>query len=129
MPTTINLLTSETYLSQVLCPVCRESLRNPDLIRRMFDPENVRAMAQMQQAMQQLSAAGLGPSNPLGAGGLDDFGLGGLGGVGGLGSMLGGPAIANPQEFYSSELQQLQVGASPLQVADVLFWQAPHPTA
>eukprot|EP00884_Botryococcus_braunii_P016240 jgi/Botrbrau1/329/Bobra.0022s0286.1 len=114
-------------------PRIRETFQNPDMIRRLLDPENLRAMAQMQQAMQQLSAAGLGPdANQLGgaAGGLGDFGLGGLGGFGGLGGvppMLGGgPAVANPQQFYSSELQQLQDMGFSDQQANIRALQANH---
>lgn len=58
-------------------------------------------MVQLQQAMQHFSSAGLAPGS-AGAG-LGDFGLGGLG------PLPPAPPVANPQDFYSSQLQQLQV--------------------
>lgn len=71
------------------------------MIRRILNPDNFRAMVQLQQAMQHFSAAGLTPGS-AGAG-LGDFGLGGLG------PLPPAPPVANPQDFYSSQLQQLQV--------------------
>lgn len=74
----------------------------------MLDPSNLQAMAQMRQAMDQLSAAGLGPN----LGGLGGAGMGG--GLGDLSGLLGGlptgvPPVANPTEVYANELQQLVV--------------------
>lgn len=56
--------------------VCREMMNNPESLRQMLSPENMQAMVQMQQAMQQLQGTGLVPP-AAGAGG----GGGGLGGV------------------------------------------------
>jgi hypothetical protein len=92
---------------------CRELLRNPEVMRRMLDPSNIQAMAQMRQAMDQLSAAGLGPN----LGGLGGAGMGG--GLGDLSGLLGGlptgvPPVANPTEVYANELQQLVVSSASL---------------
>jgi ubiquilin len=96
------------------------------MLRTMFDPANMQAMMQMQQAMQQLQgnplfggmlgasgagAAGGAPGAPGGAGvaGLQDMlaAMGGLGG--GLGAGFGAPAaVADPETAYASQLQQLQ---------------------
>lgn len=68
-------------------PALREQL--PLFMRRMTDPQNVQALAQMQQSMQQLQRAGLLPGMP-GAGGGADFGPG-MAGLGGFGNLnLGG---------------------------------------
>jgi ubiquilin len=37
----------------------REMLRNPEVMRQAFNPANLQAMMQMQQAMQQLQSSGL----------------------------------------------------------------------
>jgi hypothetical protein len=55
--------------------VCRESLMNPETLRRAMEPQNVQAMLQMQQAMQQLQSSGVMPA----------------GSMPGLGTGLGGP--------------------------------------
>ena len=47
-------------------PGMRELMSNPDMMRGMFDPANVRAMQQMAQAAQQLQQGPLG--SLLGAG-------------------------------------------------------------
>ena len=44
--------------------MCRETLSNPAALERALDPANMRAMVQMQQAMQQLSGSGLMPGMP-----------------------------------------------------------------
>lgn len=63
-------------------------------MRRMTDPQNVQALAQMQQSMQQLQRAGLFPGMP-GAGGGPDFGPG-MAGLGGFGNLnLGGDKRVN----------------------------------
>ena len=43
-------------------------MNNPDSLRQMLSPENMQAMMQMQQAMQQLQGTGLVPP-AAGAGG------------------------------------------------------------
>jgi hypothetical protein len=105
---------------------CRELLRNPEVMRRMLDPSNIQAMAQMRQAMDQLSAAGLGPN----LGGLGGAGMGG--GLGDLSGLLGGlptgvPPVANPTEVYANELQQLVVSNFSLLPVSygVYSWRAP----
>ena len=52
----------------------REVMNNPEQMRQMLNPQNMQAMVQMQQAMQQLQGTGLVPP---GGGGL--AGLGGEG--------------------------------------------------
>lgn len=52
----------------------REVMNNPEQMRQMLNPQNMQAMVQMQQAMQQLQGTGLVPP---GGGGL--AGLGGAG--------------------------------------------------
>lgn len=52
----------------------REVMNNPEQMRQMLNPQNMQAMVQMQQAMQQLQGSGLVPP---GGGGL--AGLGGAG--------------------------------------------------
>lgn len=49
-------------------PALRSMLADPQVMQRMFEPENMQAMMQMQQAMQQLSRAGLIPNMPSGMG-------------------------------------------------------------
>ena len=49
-------------------------MNNPEAMRQMLSPENMQAMVQMQQAMQQLQGTGLVPP---GAGGRAGGGLGG----------------------------------------------------
>jgi hypothetical protein len=107
--------------SPVCLLACREQLGNPDMLRTMFDPANMQAMMQMQQAMQQLSgnpllgglfgagagAAGSGPGAAGGPGvaGLQEM----LAGMGSLGGGFGAPAaVADPETAYASQLQQLQ---------------------
>ncbi len=102
--------------------VCREVMSNPEQMRQMLNPQNMQAMIQMQQAVQQLQGSGLVPP---GAGGLP--GLGGAGGdMSGLAALLGGgggggfggfggggggvPPVADPETAYASQLTQLQVG-------------------
>jgi len=75
-------------------PQLRAMLSNPQLMRAMMDPSNVRAMMQMQSAMQQLQAGGLGMPS-----------LGALPGFAGVGAPA---APANPEEAYSQQLTQLQ---------------------
>ena len=51
--------------------VCRAMMNNPESLRQMLSPENMQAMLQMQQAMQQLQGTGLVPPAPApGAAGL-----------------------------------------------------------
>ena len=49
-------------------------MNNPDAMRQMLSPENMQAMVQMQQAMQQLQGTGLIPP-ATGAGGPAGGGL------------------------------------------------------
>lgn len=97
----------------------------------MFDPQNMQAMLQVQQAMQQLqgsplfgqlgAAAGTpGATATPGTGQTDPNALlaaltGGFGGMGGLGALggLGGfpaatPPVADPETAYATQLTQLQ---------------------
>ncbi len=97
-------------------------MSNPEQMRQMLNPQNMQAMIQMQQAVQQLQGSGLVPP---GAGGLP--GLGGAGGdMSGLAALLGGgggggfggggggvPPVADPETAYASQLTQLQVGIKP----------------
>lgn len=104
-------------------PQFREVMSNPEMRRQMFDPANMQAMVQMQQALQQLQ------SNPLFAqfgGQAGGAGLGGMGGpmgfpgMGGMGdpsslfaALSGGappaaPPPADPEAAYATQLQQLQ---------------------
>ena len=54
-------------------------MNNPESLRQMLSPENMQAMMQMQQAMQQLQGTGLVP--PAAAAGANPLGGAGLGGV------------------------------------------------
>lgn len=70
-------------------PQMRQMLQNPEAMRAMMNPENLRAMAQMQQAMRT------------------------LGGDGGFGNVFGGTFAAPPapqgppEEIYATQLTQL----------------------
>lgn len=101
-------------------PQLRETLSNPEMLRTVFDPQNLQAMMQMQQAMQQLQSSGLGSmmglgdatgtgANPTGGGNP----LGGANTAAGLASLLAGglggpPPVADPETAYATQLQQLQ---------------------
>ena len=97
-------------------------MNNPEQMRQMLNPQNMQAMIQMQQAVQQLQGSGLVPPGAgglsgLGGAGGDMAGLaallggGGGGGFGGLGGGGGGvPPVADPETAYASQLTQLQVG-------------------
>jgi ubiquilin len=74
---------------------------------------------QLAQAMQTLQGAGVlpgqnasgGPGAGLGAGGMPDFSslLSSMaGGLGGLGMPAAAAPVANPEEAYATQLQQLQ---------------------
>lgn len=115
--------------------VHRDMLRNPDVVRSMLSPENLQAMMQMQQAMQQLRntpmAAAMGlPDMPAGEGQppwasdmLAQLQVRGMlhgvcpsmhrsipqaGGGMGLGAGLAPPPPANPEAAYASQLAQLR---------------------
>jgi len=78
-------------------PGMRDTLANPDFFRQMMNPENLRAMAQMQQAMNTLQN-----NNALGGA------FPGLGGLGGLGAFSAPPQPAGPpEEVYAAQLSQL----------------------
>ncbi|CAD7699468.1 unnamed protein product, partial [Ostreobium quekettii] len=97
-----------------------EALANPEMTASMFDPQNIQAMIQIEQAVQQLQGSGLGNvmglgnpgASPLsGAGGADAAsGLAQLlaGGMGGMAGMGGVPPVADPEASYAAQLQQLQ---------------------
>lgn len=94
-------------------PQLREAFSNPDLMQSIFDPQNLQAMMQMQQAMQQLQNSGLGPMMGV-AGGAAATGAPQVGAEAAtsLASLLGGlgglPPAADPEAAYSTQLQQLQ---------------------
>jgi ubiquilin len=90
-------------------PEARARLTDPAFLRQMADPANLRAMMQMQQAMQQLQSSGLAAGFPGG----------GAGGFGGDPAATGNPfatfgaGAANasnepPETLYASQLQQLK---------------------
>jgi ubiquilin len=77
-------------------PGMREMLQNPDVLRRMSDPETLRTNLRMMQQMQSMG-----------------MGLPGLGGApaGGFGGGFGGGAAASatpPEELYASQLAQMK---------------------
>ena len=80
-------------------PQLRETLTNPDFMRQMMNPENLRAMAQMQQAFNTLQG-----NNAFGGGD-----LGGLGAAFGGGAFGGAPPApaGPPEEVYATQLSQL----------------------
>ena len=41
--------------------MCRETLSNPAALEQALNPQNIQAMMQMQQAMQQLQGSGMFP--------------------------------------------------------------------
>ena len=45
--------------------VCRETLSNPAALEQALNPQNIQAMMQMQQAMQQLQGSGMFPGGHL----------------------------------------------------------------
>ena len=53
-----------TYPFHLSACVCRAMMNNPESLRQMLSPENMQAMLQMQQAMQQLQGTGLVPPAP-----------------------------------------------------------------
>ena len=96
-------------------PELRSRLTDPEFLRRMSDPANIRAMVQMQRAMAQLQSSGLGGGMGMGMGsgpgpGMDPFAAmmgGGFGGGMGPGP---GPAASTepPETLYASQLAQLK---------------------
>lgn len=98
-----------TEQTEALSRMMQQMANDPNTMRRMMDPANIRAMMQMQEAMQQLQSSGLMPQMP---------GMGGMGGLGDLAASLGGMGGAMgapsanprvpPEELYASQLQQLE---------------------
>ncbi len=77
-------------------PGMREMLQNPEVLRRMSDPETLRTNLRMMQQMQSMG-----------------MGLPGMGGApaGGFGGGFGGGAAASatpPEELYASQLAQMK---------------------
>ncbi|KAK9820265.1 hypothetical protein WJX72_008285 [[Myrmecia] bisecta] len=120
-----NLINSNPQLRSMADanPMLRETLRNPEMLRQMLSPQSIQAAAQMQAAMQQLQASGLGglgaggPALGAGAGAggqqMPDLGalMGMLGGGGGAGfpGLGAAPApVADPEAAFATQLQQLQ---------------------
>eukprot|EP01024_Parvocaulis_polyphysoides_P070689 TRINITY_DN8734_c0_g1_i10.p2 TRINITY_DN8734_c0_g1~~TRINITY_DN8734_c0_g1_i10.p2 ORF type:complete len:140 (+),score=28.68 TRINITY_DN8734_c0_g1_i10:59-421(+) len=87
-------------------------MSDPEALRSMFDPQNLQAMIQLQQAMQQVQNTPFGRALVQGMGGQ---GAGGGGGGADLASLLGTmgggaamPAVQDPETAYATQLQQLQ---------------------
>ena len=73
-------------------PRARELLANPEALMR---PEVLQPLMQIQQSLQSLQSAGLGP-------------LLNLPQEGNMGSLLGVPQASDPETTYANQLQQLQ---------------------
>lgn len=88
------MLSSNPQLRQMMDaqPGMREVLTNPETMRAMMDPANMRAMMQMQQAMAQLNSSGLG-----------GMGIGGFG----FPSALPSAPTQPPEQLYAVQLVQL----------------------
>lgn len=127
-----SMLRADPRLQQVMeqNPQMAQVLRDPNMLRQAIDPQNLQALSQMEQAMQQLTGSGMLGGNPLGqmmqqqqqqqssqqgqAGGEQQPDLNQL-----LG-MLGGSASAQgnsvqqqqsqqpPEERFATQLQQLR---------------------
>jgi ubiquilin len=67
-------------------PGMREQLADPEFLRRMTNPDNLRAMMQMQRAMAQLQGNGVMPPGGMPGGGVP----GGAPGRGGCGESVRG---------------------------------------
>ena len=99
-------------------PGMREQLADPEFLRRMTDPDNLRAMMQMQRAMAQLQGNGVMPPGGMPGGGVPGGAPGAAGAAnpfaalmgGGMPGMPGMPAADSrpPEEAYASQLQQLK---------------------
>ena len=77
-------------------PRARELLANPEALMR---PEVLQPLMQIQQSLQSLQSAGLGPLLNLPQEG---------GGGGNMGSLIGVPQVSDPETTYANQLQQLQ---------------------
>eukprot|EP01026_Neomeris_dumetosa_P007652 TRINITY_DN12375_c0_g4_i1.p1 TRINITY_DN12375_c0_g4~~TRINITY_DN12375_c0_g4_i1.p1 ORF type:complete len:449 (-),score=57.37 TRINITY_DN12375_c0_g4_i1:275-1621(-) len=101
------MMSSNPALRQMLGnnPMMRDMLNDPEAIRSMFDPQNLQAMLQLQQAMQSVQNTPLGRAlmqGQQGGAGMSD--LASL-----FGSMGGGvPPVQDPETVYATQLQQLQ---------------------
>ena len=99
-------------------PGMREQLADPEFLRRMTNPDNLRAMMQMQRAMAQLQGNGVMPPGGMPGGGVPGGAPGAAGAAnpfaalmgGGMPGMSGMPAADSrpPEEAYASQLQQLK---------------------
>ena len=89
-------------------PEMARLMEDPETLRRLTNPDNMRAMMQIQEGMRQLQSNGM-PMGPLGGMGLGGgLGPGGLG-LGGVGAAAapGAPAQA-PEERFEAQLNQLR---------------------
>ncbi|CAG9466220.1 unnamed protein product [Pedinophyceae sp. YPF-701] len=88
-------------------------LRDPNVLRRMFDPNTMRAMLDLSAAFQGLGDAGAGEGGLGGGGAAQAEGMRNflqlMAGTGGVGQT----PVADPEAAYGSQLEQLQ---------DMGFW-------
>ena len=99
-------------------PGMREQLADPEFLRRMTNPDNLRAMMQMQRAMAQLQGNGVMPPGGMPGGGAPGGAPGAAGAANPFAALMGGgmpgmpamPAADSrpPEEAYASQLQQLK---------------------
>lgn len=87
-------------------PGLRSMLNNPEAMRQMLQPQNMRAMADIQRAMAG-GTGGAGPP-PGSLPGNIDFSqmMAGMGGSG-LGGVPPPPQVTDPETTYASQIQQL----------------------
>merc|ERR1719333_1638697 len=78
-------------------PEMARLMEDPETLRRLTNPDNMRAMMQIQEGMRQLQSSGM----PMGLGGM------GLGAGGAPGAAPGAPAQA-PEERFGAQLNQLR---------------------
>ena len=89
-------------------PEMARLMEDPETLRRLTNPDNMRAMMQIQEGMRQLQSNGL-PMGPLGGMGLGGgLGPGGLG-LGGVGAAAApGEPAQPPEERFEAQLNQLR---------------------
>jgi ubiquilin len=117
------MLSSNPMMRQAMDsnPMLAQQLQNPEFLRQMANPQNIQAMLQMQQAMQQLQGSGLfggllGAENPGNMGNLDFLqnlmggdlaGLAGGFGSAGQQTQAAQPPQQPPEERFRVQLEQL----------------------